>query len=311
MGRKLTVAAAAAAILLTGAAVGYRAAAERNADLPDLRGFTRHAVTSADGTTISYLTIGAGPAVIVLPGALTVAADYADLARGLAPHFTVHVLDRRGHGASGPQGEQYSVDQEVADVDAVRTGTGAQFLVGHSFGGFVALEAARRTPGFTRVALYEPGVSIDGSMPTGWMEPTERYLADGADLDALTEFVRGTTPDSAGTPHWLLRPILPVVIEKNTREQMYALLPAAVREHRELARLDSTYREYARIAAPVLLIRGGQSDASTDRTAAQLASVIPHARRMTLTGLDHFGPDQTGPEQVARAITDFFEMPPA
>jgi pimeloyl-ACP methyl ester carboxylesterase len=52
--------------------------------------------------------------VIVLPGALTVGADYAELARELSKHFTVHVVDRRGHGASGPQGADYSVSNEVA-----------------------------------------------------------------------------------------------------------------------------------------------------------------------------------------------------
>lgn len=311
MGRKLRMSAAVTAVVMAGAAVTYWAVAQRNSEPPDLGGFARHSVTSADGTTISYLSIGAGPGVIVLPGALTVAADYADLARGLAAHFTVHVVDRRGHGASGPQGAQYSVEKEVADVAAVRTGTGAHFLFGHSFGGFVGLEAARRQPEFTRIALYEPGISIGGSMATDWMTQAERHLAGGDNLDALTDFVRGTSPDSAGTPHWILKPILPLVIEKNVRQQMYALLPAAVREHRELARLDNTYHEYAQIAAPVLLIRGSDSDASSDHAAAQLADVIPDASRTTLKGLDHFGPDQTGPAQVAQAISDFFGAAPS
>jgi pimeloyl-ACP methyl ester carboxylesterase len=311
MGRKLRVAAAVAAVAMAGATVTYWAVAQRNSKPPDLRGFARHSVASADGATISYLSIGTGPGVIVLPGALTVAADYADLARGLAGHFTVHVVDRRGHGASDPQGAQYSVEKELADVAAVRTGTGAHFLFGHSFGGFVGLEAARRQPEFTRVALYEPGVSIDGSMATGWMKQAERHLADGDDLDALTDFVRGTSPDAAGTPHWMLKPILPMVIKRNVRQQMYELLPAAVQEHRELARLDNTYREYAQIAAPVLLIRGSESDASSDQAAAQLAGIIPHATRTTLKGLDHFGPDQTGPARVAQAITDFFGTAPS
>ena len=50
---------------------------------------------------------------------------------------------------------------------------------------------------------------------------------------------------------------------------------------------------------------------SSDRAAAQLATVIPHTSRVTLNGLDHFGPDQTGPAQVAQAITDFFGTTPS
>ena len=104
----------------------------------------------------------------------------------------------------------------------------------------------------------------------------------------------------------MLKRILPLAITKDTRQQMYALLPAAVREHRELARRDNTYQDYAQITAPVLVMNGGDSDASSGRTASQLANVMPGASRATLEGLDHFGPDQTGPGQVGRAITDFF-----
>ena len=37
---------------------------------------TTHAVLSQDGAKISYLTMGSGPAVLVIPGALSMAADY-------------------------------------------------------------------------------------------------------------------------------------------------------------------------------------------------------------------------------------------
>jgi pimeloyl-ACP methyl ester carboxylesterase len=293
-------------VLVVGGGVAYWARERRTTDPPDLSGLSRHATVSADGTRISYVTTGVGPGVIVLPGALTVAADYAELARALGEHFTVHVVDRRGHGASGPQGDGYGIDAEIADVLAVRAATGAQRLVGHSFGGFVALETASRHEGFDGVALYEPGVSIHGSMSTEWFAAAEHQVAVGRDLDALTTFVRGTDPDAAGTPHWLLRAILPQVIPRNTREQMYDLLPAAVAEHRELARRDGSYRDYARIGAPVLLLAGGESGPAAGRTVERLAAVMPGAHAATLEGLDHFGPDRSGPDQVSRAITDFF-----
>lgn len=38
-----------------------------------------HTVLSKDGTTISYLSVGDGPEVLVLPGVLSMASDYADL----------------------------------------------------------------------------------------------------------------------------------------------------------------------------------------------------------------------------------------
>src|SRR5579875_149138 len=139
---------------------------------------TASTVLSADGTTISYLTVGSGPSVIVISGVLSMAADYAAFARALAEHFTVHTIERRGRGESGPQGKDYSITKECEDVLALQARTGASFLVGHSFGGFVALEVARNNPAFTKIAVYEPGVSIDGSIPKGWIPGYEKKLAE-------------------------------------------------------------------------------------------------------------------------------------
>lgn len=53
---------------------------------------TNRIVHSKDGTRISYLLVGTGPAVLVIPGVLSMAADYAAFARALSEHFTVHTL---------------------------------------------------------------------------------------------------------------------------------------------------------------------------------------------------------------------------
>lgn len=58
-------------------------------------------VRSQDGTRIAYEKSGKGPAVIVVNGALADRSGGAELARFLAPHFTVYRYDRRGRGDSG------------------------------------------------------------------------------------------------------------------------------------------------------------------------------------------------------------------
>jgi pimeloyl-ACP methyl ester carboxylesterase len=47
----------------------------------------------------------------------------------------VHVIDRRGPGASGPLGSSYSIDSECDDLEAVLVATGATHVFGHSYGG--------------------------------------------------------------------------------------------------------------------------------------------------------------------------------
>lgn len=102
-------------------------------------------VTSADGTTIRYTTLGTGEAVIVVGGVLSTARDYMGLGRVLAESFTVHVMNRRGRGASGSQGPNYSTERECEDLLALQAQTGAERVFGHSYGGFVAIQAARST----------------------------------------------------------------------------------------------------------------------------------------------------------------------
>jgi pimeloyl-ACP methyl ester carboxylesterase len=183
-------------------------------------------VASADGTEIAYRAVGKGPAVLVVPGALEVATEFDAFARELAHRFSVHTIERRGRGESGPQGDDYSIDRECEDVAALQAATDATFLFGHSFGGLIALEAARRNKAFGKVAVYEPGVSIDGSIDMSWAPACEAQLARSQHLDAFITFARGINPETTGkAPRWLLRLILPVAIRKREREQKYGSCP--------------------------------------------------------------------------------------
>ncbi len=268
-------------------------------------------VVSADGTAIAYRTVGKGPAVLVLPGALAVAADFDAFARELAERFTVHTIERRGRGGSGPQGDGYSIERQCEDVAALQAATGATLLFGHSFGGLIALEAARRNKAFGKIAVYEPGVSIDGSLGVSWAPACRAQLARGQYLAAFITFVRGINPQTTGkAPRWLLRLILPAAIRKGERKQKYRLLPAAIREHAEAARLDNTYRHYRHITAEVLLMAGKDATATgAGRASQSLLPVLPKATLTAFPALDHFGPEKK-PKQVAEAVLAFFSQNP-
>ncbi len=268
-----------------------------------------HTVLSKDGTKIGYLSMGGGPSVLVLPGVLSMAADYAAFARALAEHFTVHTIERRGRGESGPQGDDYSIVKECEDVLALQQKTGASLLVGHSYGGLVALEVARNNTAFTNIAVYEPGVSIDGSMPTGWMPGYEKKLAENKDLDALVEFTLADVPPPLSkTPPWLMKLLMPLLfIRSHEYRQMLGFLHENVREWREIARLDSSYENYREITAGVLLKYGGKSDSTAVNLAMErLAAILPHSETKEFPKLDHFGIERTAPREVAKAVSDYF-----
>jgi len=269
---------------------------------------TTHAVLSQDGAKISYLTMGSGPSVLVIPGALSMAADYAAFASALAEHFTVHIIERRGRGKSSPQGDDYSMIKEREDVFALQQKTGASLLVGHSFGGLVALEVARNNPSLTKLAVYEPGVSIDGSIPMDWMSGYEKKLAEKKYLDAFVEFSLGVGPERArNTPPWLMKLLLPLFLSSHERKLMLGLLPENLREHQEVARLDSSYENYREIAADVLLMYGGKSNTTwVDLSMKRLAVALPRSETKEFPKLDHFGIDKKAPRDVAQAVSAYF-----
>lgn len=265
-------------------------------------------VLSRDGTTVSYLALGVGPAVIVIPGVLSVAADYGAFARALAEHFSVHTIERRGRGASGPQGDDYSIAKECEDVLALQRETGASLLVGHSYGGLVALEVARGNRELAKIAVYEPGVSIGGSLPVDWMPRYEKELAEGRRVDALVDFTLADAPPPINrTPRRLMKLVMLLMLVKPEYRRMLGLLPQNLREWREIARLDSSYHNCREIPADVLLMYGGRSNSrAVDLCAARLPLSVPRCRTRAFPKLDHFGIERTAPAEVAAAVGDFF-----
>jgi pimeloyl-ACP methyl ester carboxylesterase len=264
-------------------------------------------VRSSDGTPIAYASLGAGRGVIVVGGVLRAGRDYLPLARELAQSFAVHVMDRRGRGASGPQGAAYSIDKEVEDLLAVQAATGATAAFGHSYGGLVVMETARRTAVFSRIAVYEPGVSAGGSPALGWLPRYRELLAAGDTRGAFATMVRqsGFAPGPlAKMPLWYVRAILRLAIRGRRWQEMEPLLQANLAEHEQVARLDEpTVERYSSITARVLLLGGRKSPPFiTTESFDRLQRTIPDSVSEILDGLDHVAPDEKAPEIVAERV---------
>jgi pimeloyl-ACP methyl ester carboxylesterase len=269
---------------------------------------TESTATSVDGTTIGYETVGRGDAILIVGGAWRAADDYLALARALAPSFTVHVIDRRGRGRSGPQGPAYRIEREVEDLLAVQERTQAGIVFGHSFGGLVALETARRSVAFTDVIVYEPGVSIGGSIPVGWMAPYQHRLVAGDRRGAFATMVRAAgaaPPVIERLPLWCLTLILRASIRGSEWRRTDSLLEVSLTEHGQVAAVDDGSADRFRaIAARTLLLGGGKSRPRyTTVPFEQLVAAIPNATAELLPGLDHVGPENA-PEAVAERIRE-------
>ena len=169
----------------------------------------REQATSGDGTVVGFHALGHGPALVLIPGALHTSHHYTTLSRRLSGSFTVLSLDRRGRPGSAPQRPDHGIEAECQDVIAILEQTEASIVFGHSSGGVVALQSALRFP-VERVAVYEPPVSVWGSVRIGFLTDLEAALASGQKGDALAILAKGleSDPRIARIPLWALRPLM-------------------------------------------------------------------------------------------------------
>jgi proline iminopeptidase len=98
---------------------------------------------------LHWRTVGEGTPVVVLHGGPDFDHTYLlpELDR-LAEHARLVYYDQRGRGRSSGEPNDVSIDSEVEDVDRVRRASGLDTvaLLGHSWGGVLAMEYAVRHP---------------------------------------------------------------------------------------------------------------------------------------------------------------------
>jgi pimeloyl-ACP methyl ester carboxylesterase len=267
-------------------------------------------VTSNDGTRIAVHSAGSGTGLIVVGGALRAAIDYFPLAEILTAHFEVHVLDRRGRGGSGPQGPRYSLQDEIDDLVAVREHTDASLVFGHSYGGLIALRSAALSDRLDCVAVYEPGISIDGSIPTGWTAHYRVLLQANDRRGAFAHFVQQSGQASTFVqhlPHWYLKTVLRVALKGEKWRRMDELQEASAAEHDEVGRAQNNVATFQPIHSRVLLLGGQRSPESMNSVPfAMLQNAIANCEIEILPGLDHLAPDEKDPAAVAQRLQRFF-----
>ncbi len=259
-------------------------------------------VQSADGTTIAFTKAGQGPPLILVDGALCSRSfgPMPKLAAQLAPHFTVYTYDRRGRGASGDT-PPCTPDREVDDIEALAaTAGGTVFVHGTSSGAALALEAAKRIPAITKLAVYEPPFIVDGTrspMPDGYLAELTRLIADGRRGDAVKMFMR-----FVGTPA-IVTAVMPFTPVWPKLKAVAPTLPydiAVMQDHQRGT--PFTAEGWAAVKIPALVAVGGKSPAWMTNAARALAGALPDARHQTLPGQNHM----VKPQAIAPALTEFF-----
>ena len=139
------------------------------------------------GLKLAYREWGGGePAVALLHGLASNARIWDQVAARLQGRFRVVALDQRGHGQSDKPSDGYDFDTVVADAAAAfaRLGVVRPVLVGHSWGGNVALHFAATVDPPPRALVLVDGGFIELSRRMTWPAAEERLRPPNTDMPA-------------------------------------------------------------------------------------------------------------------------------
>ncbi|HMK47782.1 MAG TPA: alpha/beta hydrolase [Methanocella sp.] len=264
-------------------------------------------VVSADGTTISYRQLGSGPGLVIVHGGMCASQHYLRLAEMLADKYMVYVPDRRGRGMSGPAGNDYGMEKEIEDLAALLQKTGARYIFGHSSGGLITLEAALRLP-IRKIAVYEPAVSINGSVPTAWYPKFERALRKKNPAAAIALVIKGLRVSSKlnFVPTWALACLMRLAQREEEGRELAKLVYTFPLDMSLVRAQESTYQKYRDIRTDTLLLGGNKSPAYLLDAVRIIAETVPAAKIATLPGLDHGAPNNDPGQLISDELKQFF-----
>jgi len=326
-GHRLALLAGAAALLLVAfggkfLVRGFYPAGQAPAPLANARSST---VQGASGAQLSVLRYGPtdAPTLVFTHGWGADRRDWAYAIQSLPPRYGVVVWDLPGLGKSTPtRGRDYSMATLAADLDSVVSSVAGRpvILVGHSIGGIINLEYARRFPqkmGQDVVGLVQVDTTFTNPVETKKNAERSRKL-QGPVFEPLLHAVKALSPVARGLG-WLayqsglahLQLASQSFAGSETWEELDDMARYAYRSSPDvvargvLAMLHWDGSDVLpQIKVPTLVISGKQDVTTLPAASDRMAREIPLAQRVSVDHAAHLGPVEQA-RRYAQAITSF------
>lgn len=263
-----------------------------------------------DGVVLEYEDRGAGEPVVCIHGAFIAEAFRPLLGeRGLADCYRLISYHRRGYVGSSRAGGPTSLSEQARDCRRLLSDLGVRrtHVVGHSFGGAIALQLALDAPHLVHtLSLLEPALIVGESAQLyrqGLVSSLQRFREAGAQV-AIHESLQMRWPEYQEN----LGHVLPGAFDQ-------AVADAATSFEADLsAVLDSQFgkAEARAITQPVLVVLGERSALLHPRFAEThrlLLNWLPNAEGFVLADAAHFLPIEN-PRGMADALANFYARHP-
>lgn len=262
----------------------------------------------AKQSTISYAEAGQGEPVVLVHCSSASATEWTALCDELGDQFRSIMPDQWscGHSDPWPGLGPFTLADEAAPVVGLIDRLGSPVhLVGHSYGGGVALRIALERPAMIRgLTLVEPSIFhvLNGIGPkeqalyheiSGVAEAVKLAVNTGDLWGGMGRFVDYWNGEGA----WDAMPA-------EARLKLSQRLGKVVLDFKALFEEPASIDDYAAIPAPTLLVCGNRSPGPSRRIVELLAGAMTDAVVAPIEGAGHMSP-LTHPGAVNRAIAGF------
>jgi len=259
------------------------------------------ATIEAGGLSVEHHLTGSGAPVVLLHGlfAASSASWYFTCAPGLSEHFRLLLYDLRGHGRTQRAKSGYDTATLQADLGALLDALSWNepvSLVGHSYGGLIALAFALRHPDrVARLAL------VDAPLPPSTLPHLEEFFSRGPGgmAEALPPPMRAFLERGSRQSTRLLKNLS---AESFTKEQLLKEIEEIRKVSREPLAKEKKATEARKEAPPGFGPPGTPAPQAPDlitfaekRTASVAAQLAGKSKGYTPTPL---GPPAVGPRGV-------------
>jgi proline iminopeptidase len=234
----------------------------------------------------------------------------------LAIRRQVILYDQRGRGASSAPGNPLdaTIDDDGADVGALRRALGIRRwdLLGHSWGGGIAMLAAASDPAGTRRMVL-----VDAVGPTSdWMAPLRQNVLDrlsGPEREGVARIPEAAleSPDPALHSEYS-RAVYPAWFADRDLAHRFsppaALSPTGAAVLSRLRREGYDWRARLRAVSTPTLVIHGEEDALPLAVSADNSYILSDARSIVIPSSGHM-PFWEAPQRFFSSIDAFLDVP--